>query len=275
MYNELAPRFEKKLLTVASQSIRDEDRDESTTAASVHFSITHPSGQEAEEYYSTQNYSLLVSMDPVTIEEWQAGYKKDAYFSAIIANLQAESHANHPLHPKYHYSDDGMLYFEDWNGNNRLCVPTSQQVAVMSEVHNSYMEAAHAGYHRCYNRLAASHYWPKMSRDLKQYINTCSICQKAKLCIHSPTGMLQPIPIPSCPFEVVSMDFILELPLLNSYNNILVIIDKLTKWAIFIPCSTKITNIKMAELFFKHVICKYGIPSHIITDCDSCWWNSF
>ena len=71
------------------------------------------------------------------------------------------------------------------------------------------------------------------------------------------------------------MDFILELLLSNWYNNILVIIDKLNKWAIFIPCSTKITDIETAELFFKHVICKYGIPPQIITDCDSRWRNTF
>ena len=146
-YEELAPRFEEKLLTIANKCLQDEDGDVGTKTDSVHFSITHPTGEETEEYYTTRNYSLLVSMDPVTIEEWRVGYEKDDYFGTIIADLQAESRPNHPLHPKYHYSDNRMLYFKDWNGNNRLCVPASQRVAVMSEVHNSYMEAAHAGYH--------------------------------------------------------------------------------------------------------------------------------
>ena len=71
--------------------------------------------------------------------------------------------------------------------------------------------------------------------------------------------------IPSHPFEVVSMDFILELYQFRTGTTTYLLSYKLTKWAIFIPCSTKITNVKIAELFFKHVICRYGIPSQIIT----------
>ena len=44
--------------------------------------------------------------------------------------------------------------------------------------------------------------------------------------------MLQPIPIPSQPFEVVAMDFIPELPECKGYDNVLVIVDKLTKYTI-------------------------------------------
>ena len=78
--------------------------------------------------------------------------------------------------------------------------------------------------------------------------------------------MLQPIPIPSQPFEVVSMDFIPELPESSRYNNILVIIDKLIKYAIFIPTTTSITKKGTAELFFRHMIAQYGIPRQVISD---------
>jgi len=39
------------------------------------------------------------------------------------------------------------------------------------------------------------------------------------------------------------MDFIPELPLSNGFDNILVIMDKLTKYAIFIPTTTTITEV--------------------------------
>jgi len=88
-------------------------------------------------------------------------------------------------------------------------------------------------------------------------------------------GLLQPIPIPTRPFEVVSMDLIPELPQSNGFDNILVIVDKLTKYGIFILCSTKITDEETAKLFFKHVITHYGLPLQVITDCDSRWHNEF
>src|SRR6266403_2770793 len=105
-----------------------------------------------------------------------------------------------------------------------------------------------------------------MSRDIKHYVSTCDICQKAKPRRHAPIGLLQPIPIPSQPFEVVSMHFIPELPVSNGFDNILVIVDKLMKYAIFIPMTTTITEVGTAKLFFHHIISKFGIPRQVITD---------
>src|ERR687888_956918 len=100
-------------------------------------------------------------------------------------------------------------------------------------MHDNLTEGAHRGYAKTYNRIAAVYYWPKMSQLIKQYVSTCGICQKAKPRRHGPRGYLQPIPIPSQPFKVVTMDFIVDLPESNGYNAILVIVDKLTKYAHF------------------------------------------
>ena len=120
------------------------------------------------------------------------------------------------------------------------------------------------GYTKSYNRIASVYYWPQMSRGIKKYVGTCDICQKT-------VRMLQPIPIPSQPFEVVAMDFIPELPICEGYNNVLVIVDKLTKYA----TTTAITERETTELFFQHVISQYGIPRHIISDRDTWWRGDF
>ena len=275
MYEELGPRFEEKLLTVASHYL-DSEMDDWPDLNATTFTVSHPHLISSHDsHHTSSSYNVLVSISPEDLEKWRTGYDNDPAFQSIISDLRKEKHWIHPRHPQYHYSDDGLLYFEDWNGNNRLCVPSSLRVSVMDEVHNCITESAHGGYHRCYNRLAATYYWPRMSRELKSYINSCDICQKAKPRTHSPAGLLQPIPIPSRPFEVVSMDFIPELPTSDGYDNILVIIDKLTKWAIFIPCHTGISDVETARLFFKHVISKYGIPRQVITDRDARWRNEF
>jgi hypothetical protein len=76
--------------------------------------------------------------------------------------------------------------------------------------------------------------------------------------------MLQPIPIPSQPFEVVSMDFIPELPVSNGYDNILVIVDKLTKYTLFIPMTTTITEKGTAVTFLPphYYPIWYSLASH-------------
>jgi hypothetical protein len=71
------------------------------------------------------------------------------------------------------------------------------------------------------------------------------------------------------------MDFIPELPTSNGFNNILVIIGKLTKYAIFIPTSTTVTEKETAKLFFSHIIAKFSIPHQIISDQDTRWKGDF
>jgi hypothetical protein len=71
------------------------------------------------------------------------------------------------------------------------------------------------------------------------------------------------------------MDFIPELPECEGYNNVFVLVDKLTKYVIFIPTTTTVTEKGTAELFFQHIISQYGIPRQVITDRDIQWKGEF
>jgi len=65
------------------------------------------------------------------------------------------------------------------------------------------------------------------------------------------------------------MDFIEKLPFSSSFDTILVIVDRLSKQAIFIPTHNTITSAELARLFVTHVFSKYGVPSHVTSDCGS------
>jgi len=151
---------------------------------------------------------------------------------------------------QYQVKENGLIYFKDWNGNLCLVIPKSLRVKIMDEVHYIITETAHGGYAKTYNGITMVYYWPRMSWDIKKYSSTCDICQKTKPRHHAPIRMLQPIPIPSQPFKVVTMHFIPELPECKGYDKVLVIVDKLTKYVIFIPTTTTITEKGTAELFF-------------------------
>jgi len=62
------------------------------------------------------------------------------------------------------------------------------------------------------------------------------------------------------------MDFIEQLPLSGGYTDILVVVDRLTKQALFIPTIRSLDATMLAELFIKHVFSKHGIPSHVTSD---------
>ena len=62
------------------------------------------------------------------------------------------------------------------------------------------------------------------------------------------------------------MDFIEQLPTLDRYTAILVIINQASKQGIFIPTFDTITSEQLAELFVLHVFSKHGVPSHVTSD---------
>jgi hypothetical protein len=62
------------------------------------------------------------------------------------------------------------------------------------------------------------------------------------------------------------MDFIKKLPSSAGFDSILVIINRLSKQAIFIPMHDTITSAELAHLFVIHVFSKHGVPSHVTSD---------
>jgi len=62
------------------------------------------------------------------------------------------------------------------------------------------------------------------------------------------------------------MDFIEKLPSSSGFDTILVIVDQLTKQAIFIAVHDIITSVDLAHLFVLHVFSKHSVPSHVTSD---------
>jgi hypothetical protein len=101
------------------------------------------------------------------------------------------------------------------------------------------------------------------------------MCQQAKPeCIH-PLGLLQPLPIPLAPWEVASMDFISGLPPSKQFNCILVVVDKLTKYAHFLPIRHPFTASKVAKNFVDNIFRLHGLPLSLISDRDPVFTSKF
>ncbi|GKF06295.1 reverse transcriptase domain-containing protein, partial [Tanacetum coccineum] len=72
------------------------------------------------------------------------------------------------------------------------------------------------------------------------------------------------------------MDFVTKLPKSSQgYDTIWVIIDRLTKSAIFMPVRETDLMDKLARMYLKEVVTKHGIPVLIIYDCDPRFASNF
>ena len=107
-----------------------------------------------------------------------------------------------------------------------------------------------------------------MELDVKDYIQSCVTCQQVKARRGRPFGLLQPMPIPAQPWDVVSMDFIVDLPESRGYNAIMVVIDYVSKQAHFVPTKPLLTALQLAKLFFKHIFKYHGMHAAIVSNRD-------
>ncbi|KAK8994844.1 hypothetical protein V6N11_045913 [Hibiscus sabdariffa] len=135
----------------------------------------------------------------------------------------------------------------------------------MTECHDSKW-AGHPGMHRTLALVTDQYYWPHMDRDIEAYVKTCLICQQDKVETKKPMGLLQPLPIPERPWESISLDFIIGLPNTDNCSSIMVVVDRFSKYATFIPASKVCPAEEAARLFLKHVVKYWGIPKTIISD---------
>lgn len=110
--------------------------------------------------------------------------------------------------------------------------------------------------------------WPKMKQIVTDYVSTCTICQQAKTKHTKVSGLLQPLPIPPFPWHTVSLDFVEGLPKSNGFDVILVVIDKLTKYAHFLLLKHPFTVAQVAQVFLDGIYKMHCLPHCIISDRD-------
>jgi hypothetical protein len=124
---------------------------------------------------------------------------------------------------------------------------------ILKEMHN-VPYPGHLGYQKTIKVVKSQYYWPSMKKEVIDFIAKCLECQKVKVEHRHPAGLLQPLHIPEWKWEVVTMDFITKLSkTTKQHDSIMVVVDKLTKSAHFIPVNlthkaTNIIDIYMREI---------------------------
>jgi hypothetical protein len=97
---------------------------------------------------------------------------------------------------------------------NRMVVPPHSNIItqLLHELHDS-PSGGHSGVLRTYKRQAQQFYWPSIFHTVKTYVASYEVCQRTKNDTMSPTGLLQPFPVPCQVWDDITMDFIDGIPL--------------------------------------------------------------
>ena len=151
--------------------------------------------------------------------------------------------------------------------HNQLYVPDHQNLRLLiTQTFHDHHLHGHPGIKKTMQLIRRRYNWPKLEDFVTSFVKSCQQCRRAKSPRHKPYGPLRFLPIPERPWSSISMDFIEGLPLSEGFDSILVIVDRLTKMALFIPTHKTLTTPQLARLFIEHVFSKHGTPQDIVSD---------
>ena len=106
-----------------------------------------------------------------------------------------------------------------------------------------------------------------MSRYVGQYVCTCDLCLRTKLIRQALVGELRPLRIPDLQWDMLSVDFVVELPLSSGHDAVMTVVDSVSKRAHFIPTHTMVITEGAVRLFLYQVWKLHGLPKYVVSDC--------
>nr|GEV00451.1 hypothetical protein [Tanacetum cinerariifolium] len=197
----------------------------------------------------------------MALEKWR-GYVLDRHFKIITDHFSLK-HLMGQRCPTdesicYRYTSDVHRLNYDDESHNKDVQRTSRYDIVTHQMSNGRVDMISL-HIRCPT---------DESKMVKQAVRECDVCQREKPDLFAYHGLLQPLPIPEKIWSSIFMDFIEKLPSSHGKTVILVVVDRLSKYAHFIAMQHPFTASTVAQVFLDNVYRLHGMPESIVSDID-------
>ena len=153
---------------------------------------------------------------------------------------------------------------DTWAECHQVVLPQTLRHPIVEVAHSGL--AGHLGINKTYSRLLAEFFWPGMKKDVTNYVNSCHTYQvvgKSNEVI--PRYPLQPIKVPSEPFQKILIDIVGPLPKTKKGNQyILTTLCPTTRYPDAFPL--KNISAKKVANTLTHMFTTFGIPQEIQSD---------
>jgi hypothetical protein len=261
---------QKSLKFLTEQRIMAEDQQKwIAKLIGFDFEVKYKPGKDnsaADALSRQMNYASITTVQCEVWEGLEEEVQNDEKLKEIVQALISD-----PLSHQEYQLKGGRLFHE-----GRIVIPKQSPRIdwLLNEFHATAI-GGHSGYLRTYKKLSGVVYWAGMRKKIKEFVEACEVCQQNKYQTLRPGGLLQPLPIPKQIWTDISMDFIGGLPKVQGTDTIMVVVDRLTKYAHFLPVKHPYTAKDIATLFIKEIVRLHGFPSSIVSDRDKVFLSTF
>lgn len=218
--------------------------------------------------------AVIALGDPsVDIHERIVGrYKEDKFFAGILSQPKA--------YKNFELSNEQIFLHID---NHRvLCIPDimiGNRCICKVLISHAHSILAHLGPLKTLTYLRENVWWKDMVNDVKVFCESCPTCQTSKPTNNLPYRLLEPLKVPTRPWEMIGIDFVGPLPKSHTLNGvfdmILVAIDHLTAMVHLVPTKQMYRARDIAEVMFNLVYKLHEMPTCIVSDRDSLFTSIF
>ena len=142
---------------------------------------------------------------------------------------------------------DGVIFFM-----SRVFVPELERERVLRDIHTG-----HQGENKCIRRASDVVWWPGMTKDIKNMVSCCAMCEKYR---HKSREPLICTPLPERPWWRLAMD-LFEM----NHKSYLIVIDYFSRF-ITVDELDDSTDAQTICTKVKDLFCLLGVPNTILTD---------
>nr|GEU82409.1 reverse transcriptase domain-containing protein [Tanacetum cinerariifolium] len=200
----------------------------------------------------------------------------------VVADALSRKERSRPLRVRALVMTIGMLRKDlpkeklEPRADGTLCLNNRSWLSCFGDLKNLIMHESykskysiHLDSDKMYPDLKQLYWWPNMKANIATYISKCLTCSKVKAKHQKPSSLLVQLEILKWKWKKIPMDFITKLPkTTNGYNTIWVIVDRLIKYAHFLPMRENDLMEKLMKLYMKEIVTQHGVLVSIISDRD-------
>jgi len=177
--------------------------------------------------------------------------------------------------PNITIEEEGIILYQ-----RLVYVPAKLWEQLVKDIYKA-LAHGHQEMDKTIEQITRNFYFLGLRKTVQKVVSQCNLCIRSKATRHTLYGHLQSLKVPKRPWQSISLDFITDLPELEEpltkvkYNSILIIVDRLIKYAYFLPYWKTANTDDLVYTFLQVIVGNHGLLDEIVSDRDKLVTSKF